>query len=96
MTPPIFKLAEQGQFLSSRHVASSLRQQILLAGGPVVVDLSGVESLSDSFADELFAVLVQDHGHEWFAANVSVVGLSLPIRQTILRAVHLRCESQVA
>jgi anti-anti-sigma regulatory factor len=96
MTPPTFKLAEQGEYLSSRHVASSLRERILRAGGPVVVDLSGVESLSDSFADELFAVLVQDHGHDWFAATVSVIGLSQPIRQTILRAVHLRCESQVA
>lgn len=96
MTPPIFKLAEQGEYLSSRHVASGIRERILLAGGPVVVNLSGVKSLSDSFADELFAVLVQDHGHDWFAATISVVGLSHPIRQTILRAVHLRCESQVA
>ncbi len=94
MNAPIFNLADLGHFLSSRHSAAELRERIILVDGPVVVDLAGVESLSDSFADELFAVLVQDFGHEWFAKNISVSGMSSDVRQTILRAVHLRCESQ--
>ncbi len=86
--------SELGTFLSSRRSAAALRQRVESGNLPILIDLSGVQALSESFADEFFAVLVQDRGHEWFAANVSVKGLAGEIRHTVLRAIHLRCETQ--
>lgn len=49
---------ELGQVLSGRFQAEELRQRIetaVAAGGSVVIDFEGVEAMSPSFADELFA-----------------------------------------
>src|SRR4051812_19332276 len=51
---------EQGPVLASRGRAARLREEIeaaLEAGEVVTVDLAGVETVSPSFADELFAKL---------------------------------------
>lgn len=93
-TYTIHVATELGTYLSSRRSAGALRQRIEAGNVPVLIDFSGVQSLSDSFADEFFAVLVQNHGHQWFVANVSVKGLADENRHTVLRAIHLRCESQ--
>lgn len=93
-TYTIHVATELGAFLSSRRSAGALRQRVETANEPVLIDFTGVQSVSDSFADEFFAVLVQNRGHEWFAANVSVRGLTGENRHTVLRAIHLRCESQ--
>lgn len=82
-----------GSDLSSRSSAGLLRREIERVDLPVVLDFSFVRSLSDSFADEFFAVLVEEKGYDWFAANVKVLGLESDVRETILRAVHLRCET---
>lgn len=93
-TYTIHVATELGTFLSSRRSAGALRQRVEAANLPVVIDFSDVQSLSDSFADEFFAVLVQNRGHDWFAENVSVKELTGENRHTVLRAIHLRCESQ--
>lgn len=91
------RLAEEhGAYLSGRFTAARLRKDVTSSGVPVTVDLAGVESLSDSFADEFFAVLVEEFGHEWFASNVVVRGMTPDVRHTVLRAVHLRCELEAA
>lgn len=50
---------ELGAVLSSRFLGAELRARIeaLLREGDVVVDFAGVEAVSPSFADELFAKL---------------------------------------
>jgi hypothetical protein len=51
---------EFGPVLAGRGLAASLRAQVeasLKEDGSVVIDFEGVESMSPSFADELFAKL---------------------------------------
>lgn len=81
-----------GCFLSSRESAANLRTRALSTDGVCRFDFTGVVSVSDSFADELFAVIVQLKGHDWFSEHIHVTGHSPEIRNCILRAVHLRCE----
>lgn len=85
-----------GSFLSSRDSGAEIRELLVRAKCVTRLDFSRVESVSDSFADEAFAVLVQELGHEWFASNVKIVGLSKLARLTILRAIHLRTECEPA
>lgn len=83
---------ELGVYLSSRDVASSFRARVLGLGSVVTLDFSNVLSLSDSFADEFFAVIVEERGFDWFAQHLKVTGLSASARETILRSVSLRCQ----
>ncbi len=89
---------ECGSDLSSRHVASALRKRVvaLSADGRVTLNFEGVRTLSDSFADELCAVLVQERGKEWFKKNVCITNISVVIRQTILEAVQHRLNCATA
>ena len=55
------KLNKYGNTLTSRGVGRMVRLSIT-TGEKAVIDLEGVELVCGPFADELFAVLVQDHG----------------------------------
>ena len=84
-----------GTDLSSRHRAADLRLTVELrcaAGDLVVIDLNQVRSVSHSFADELFAVLVSEHGDEWFRSHVKVENATPAVRLTILESILLRLE----
>lgn len=88
------RLVEIGTFLSSRTRARLLRQEVLAelghTEGPITFDLNGVECISDSFADELFAVLAVDKGEEWFAQRIKIINASREVRASILRALEGR------
>lgn len=60
----VFKPAEEfGPVLSGRFVAEELRlrvESVVKAGDTVVLDFEGVEAMSPSFADELFAKLPRE------------------------------------
>lgn len=74
MEANVFK--PQGTDLASRHTAADLRRHIeqsIAAGHPVVVDLRHVLSISESYADELFGVLIAARGLQWFGAWVQVL-----------------------
>jgi hypothetical protein len=43
-----------------------------MQGKRAVIELSNVISMSESYADELFAVLVAHYGLEWFANNIQL------------------------
>jgi hypothetical protein len=91
MKRPIIQIAEQiGKCLSSRYVARQLREEIEESEGGEL-NFENVYSVSDSFADELFAVLVESHGPDWFAENVKVSGLTSQVREVVLRTIALRC-----
>ena len=82
-----------GTDLSSRARAAQFRAEVLSAvarDGRVVLDFSSVRTLSDSFSDELFAVLVDQQGEEWFKRSVHLVGLDGSVRISILEAVLSR------
>ncbi len=85
---------EFGTDLSSRHCASLLRSRIFDElrdhQGQFVVDLSGIRSVSHSFADELFAVMVAENGVDWFRDHICVRNPTTIVRQTILEAIQDR------
>ena len=89
-----FKLATRlGTDLSSRHLGAELREEAsraIAAGEIATFDFEGVRTVSDSFADELLATLVEEHGHEWFRLNVRLKNLSKCVRTSILEAVSNR------
>jgi hypothetical protein len=64
-----------------------------LASDRVAIDLSAVLSLSESYADELFGVLVARHGLEWFAGHVSVHGANPAVFRSIANAIRYRLEA---
>lgn len=61
-TRTIRPLDELGPVLLGRHTGAAFRERVLACAeaGPVVVDLAGIELISPSFADELFAKLPPD------------------------------------
>ena len=92
MTTHRVRLAQEyGTDLSSRYRAVQLRESIVdassRASGICEIDFAGVRTLSDSFADELFGVLVSELGEAWFREHVLVSNLPALIRTTILEVV---------
>ena len=65
-----------GSDLASRQSARILRvkvEQAIEMGKVAIIDLTNVISISESYADELLAVLVQQHGLEWFSEKVKLL-----------------------
>lgn len=97
-TTTIAVAKEFGTDLSSRQTAAKLRGHIeglvgtASAAGKIGLDLFGLRSVSHSFADELFAVLVEKHGDEWFRTHIQVVNASPAVRTAILEAIAQRLE----
>ena len=87
-------LADYGSDLSSRVTGVAVRDAMLSAldGGAnrVSVDCVGIRTLSESFADEVFGILVAERGKAWFKQRVAVTGLSETTRAAILRAIAER------
>ena len=83
-------MLEFGKALSSRYTASKIRKQILQSNLPVVLNFEGVESISDSFFDELIAVLVQDKGKSWFKDHVISQNLNEFDRCCLLHVINRR------
>ncbi|HSN97948.1 MAG TPA: STAS-like domain-containing protein [Candidatus Nanopelagicales bacterium] len=82
--------AELGTHLSSRTLGASLRARIeslVDAGQVVTVDFAGVDTISESFADEVFAVLIEKRGSAWFRQGVAMQGLGGALRDTVLGAI---------
>lgn len=80
--------------LASRTSAARLRSSFeeCLAASTVRLDLTGVLSISESYADELFGVLVHQYGLEWVFSRLQVVGASPPVVRTIRTAIRYRLE----
>lgn len=84
---------EYGTDVSSRQRAASLRavvESYVSENGQVELDFVGVRTISSSFADELFGILVASHGDTWFRDHVRVVGLTPPLRRIVLESVFNR------
>lgn len=78
--------------LASRFSAGALRARVeaaLLQGG-ARLDLSAVESVSESWADELFGVLVVRHSLAWVFERLELHGLRPEVAQTIASAIRYR------
>ena len=79
---------EYGTCLSSRVTGAEIRTRINI--GNYEIDFSDVIAVSHSFADECFAVLIQDKGPEWFAENIKLINLEHSVRYDILEAIFIR------
>ena len=87
----VFTISESD--LASRHSASLLRRNIeamVAREGRVALDLSVVESVSESYADELFGVLAARHGLPWFFEHVELHAVRESVARTIASAVRYR------
>ncbi|CAG1021002.1 hypothetical protein DOJK_00710 [Patescibacteria group bacterium] len=71
-------------------------EQAITENKIVIVDLTNVLSVSESYADELFAVLVKKHGLEWFSNNIKLQNASKPVLLSIATAIRRRLENQDA
>jgi len=84
--------------LSSRRLASGLRHDVvasLRAGDSVAIDLLRVESISESYADELFGMLaVGLGGIDGFVQKVSILHANKHVLRVIARALKERLEKE--
>lgn len=82
--------------LASRRSAARQRDclvRLLEAHATAVVDLSAVESLSESYADELFAVLIEEWGADPFFQRVFIRNARPPVIRSIAQAISHRFEN---
>jgi hypothetical protein len=89
-----------GSDLASRVSARNLRlkaEQSVAIGKVAIIDLTNVLSISESYADELFAVLVEQHGLAWFSNNIKLLYQSPNsdhVLLTVATAIRRRLENQ--
>jgi anti-anti-sigma regulatory factor len=69
-------------------------EQAIASNKTIVIDLTNVLSVSESYADELFAVLVKKHGLEWFSTNIKLQHASKSVLLSIATAIRRRLENQ--
>jgi hypothetical protein len=89
------KLAKRiGTDISSRRTASIFRAELVSmiasGGGPIELDFADVESVSDSFLDELVAVTVKQFGTQWFREHIRVTNLTADDRASLLQIINRR------
>lgn len=71
--------------LAARATGRSLRRSIEISS-PVLLDFSEILVMSHCFADELFGVLLRDHGAEWLAEHVHYANAN-PDTEILIRRV---------
>lgn len=88
----IFHLTETD--LASRRSAANLRSEVeaCLLAGEAVLDFSVVLSVSESYADEFFGVLVDHYSLPWVFSRLKVVGVNPAAVKTITQAIRYRLE----
>ena len=83
----------QNSDLASRSSAVRERYNLVSAvqqGQQVVVDLSEVLSISESYADELFGVLAAHYGLEWITWNVALIDVADTVLEVIATVIDRR------
>jgi hypothetical protein len=82
-----------GTDLASRQTAAAVRYNVASAvssGNKVVVDLSDIESVSYSYADELFGVIAATQGFDWLVENVKIVNAKEHVLRIIAEVISRR------
>ncbi|WP_175864539.1 STAS-like domain-containing protein [Burkholderia cepacia] len=85
--------------LASRRLAADLRVDVakaLVDGHFVSIDLRNVESVSESYADELFGILAVGLGLEEFVKRVSILHANSHVLRVIAQALKDRLEERDA
>ena len=87
-----------GSDLASRRTAAVKRYQLVSQvqqGNQVTLDLSEVQSISESYADELFGVLVAQQGFEWVQQHVSIIDVAEHVLDVIATAIQQRLDEAI-
>jgi len=82
-----------GTDLASRRTAATVRYNVasaVSAGNRVVVDLSEIESVSYSYADELFGVIAATQGFDWLGEHVKIVNAKENVLRVIAEVISRR------
>ncbi|NEK83098.1 MAG: STAS-like domain-containing protein [Pantoea ananatis] len=79
-------LASRTQAIPQRHKIETL----LFEGNTIKLDLSGVLSLSESYSDEIFGVLVVKHGQKKILSCLKVQNASPTILKSIAKVIQRR------
>ncbi|QIP91217.1 STAS-like domain-containing protein [Serratia fonticola] len=79
-------LASRNQAIPQRHKIETLLKQ----GSAVSLDLSGVFSISESYADEIFGVLVVKFGSDKILSQLKVKNVSPSILRSIAKVIQRR------
>tara|TARA_R110002049_G_scaffold309186_1_gene518210 strand:- start:24382 stop:24681 length:300 start_codon:yes stop_codon:yes gene_type:complete len=84
--------------LASRSLAIPVRQRVsaLIAEGKLVtIDLICVKSISASYADEMFGVLVRDFGLELVTSQLNIINASDAVLKSIAEAMYVRSQKNL-
>lgn len=79
--------------LASRNLAIPQRLKIetlLQEGISINIDLAGVQSLSESYSDEIFGVLVVKHGKAKVLRSLKIINASPSILKSIAKVIQRR------
>lgn len=79
--------------LASRRLAITERnhiEQLLKSSAILKLDLKDVKSLSESYSDEIFGVLVVKHGVEYVLGKLKIENASTSILKSIARVIQRR------
>lgn len=79
--------------LASRQAAAQLRAKIeshVQSGSHVAISFKEVFSISESYADELFGVLVLRYGLDWLVDNIGFEHINSASFKAIANAIHQR------
>jgi hypothetical protein len=90
-------LAPEHTDLSSRRLATELRASVLAElrrSGSVSIDLSRVQSISESYADELFGMLAVGLGIAGFVQQVKILHANKHVLRVIAHALKERLEKE--
>lgn len=90
-------LAPEHTDLSSRRLATGLRTDVLARlrkDGSVAIDLQRVESISESYADELFGMLAVGLGIDSFVQRVAILHANKHVLRVIAHALKERLEKE--
>lgn len=88
-----YHIAFKDAFLASRSSAAKYRRELNEAvgsGEKSTLDFLTVESIADSFADELFGVFVLQHGLEKLVEYVLITNANEDVYRTIAVNIHRR------
>lgn len=95
----IKKISFDSTDLASRSLAAQKRVEVealLQSGDGVQVDFRGVESISGSYADELFGVLAQKLGTDKFIALIQLVQIQEHCLRVVAECIKIRTKPNQA
>ncbi len=90
----VFKISDEASSFGSRGASEPVRikiQNILTnSTAPIEINMSGIELISSSFADEIFGKIFVELGPLAFTQRIQITGAAKIVAQLIDRAMHQR------